>query len=102
MEKATEIDQETIEKSIFPEIGNIKYQNINNSINGRKLYIGEALASICDLKKKLKSKDEKKLKSLENRKGHLKNIKLNFFLKPKSRANLNYVSNIHILYYRFY
>ena len=92
MEKATEIDQETIEKSIFPEIGNIKYQNINNSINGRKLYIGEALASICDLKKKLKSKDEKKLKSLENRKGHLKNIKLNFFLKPKSRANLNYVS----------
>ena len=92
MEKSSELDEETLNKSIFPDLETIKYEKINDSIKGRKLYIGDILSSICDLKKKIKSKDVRKQKSLEFKKRNLDNIKLNIFLKPKSRTNLNYIS----------
>ena len=92
MEKASELDEETLNKSIFPDLETIKYEKINDSIKGRKLYIGDILSSICDLKTKIKSKDVRKQKSLEFKKRNLDNIKLNIFLKPKSRTNLNYIS----------
>ena len=92
MEKASELDEETLDKSIFPDLETIKYEKINDSIKGRKLYIGDILSSICDLKTKIKSKDVRKQKSLEFKKRNLDNIKLNVFLKTKSRTNLNYIS----------
>ena len=43
----TDFEKDSIDKSIFPELENSKFE-IDDNIKGKKLYIGEALSSFYD------------------------------------------------------
>ena len=82
----TDLEKDSFDKSIFPELENGKFE-IDDNINGKKIYIGEALSSFYDFNQKLETKKKDKHNLKEKGKSHLKNIKLNMFLKPKIKSN---------------
>ena len=82
----TDLEKDSFDKSIFPELENGKFE-IDDNINGKKIYIGEALSSFYDFNQKLETKKKDKHNLKEKGKYHLKNIKLNMFLKPKIKSN---------------
>ena len=82
----TDLEKDSFDKSIFHELENGKFE-IDDNINGKKIYIGEALSSFYDFNQKLETKKKDKHNLKEKGKSHLKNIKLNMFLKPKIKSN---------------
>ena len=82
----TDFEKDSIDKSIFPELENSKFE-IDDNIKGKKLYIGEALSSFYDFNQILALKKKEKVNIKEKRKSRLKNLKLNMFLKSSLKQN---------------
>ena len=82
----TNLEKDSIDKSIFPELENGKFE-IDDNINEKKNYIGEALLSFYDFNQLSEIKKNKKQNLREKRKSRFKNLKLNMFLKPKLKQN---------------
>ena len=82
----TNLEKDSIDKSIFPELENGKFE-IDDNINEKKNYIGEALLSFYDFNQLSEIKKNKKQNLKEKRKSRFKNLKLNMFLKPKLKQN---------------